>query len=65
MSRMSVVQKANFANGLLVFSSACLAVTVDPRFILVTLLMGASLLFSGAADFCGFAVIFKRMDSRP
>lgn len=64
MSKMTVAQKANFANGLLVFTSTVLAIAFDPRFIVVTLFMGASLLFSGVADFCGFALIFKKIDSR-
>jgi hypothetical protein len=58
---MSVERKARIANGLLVLVSSLLACFVDERFAWVTLFMGASLIFSGASDFCGFAVIFKRI----
>ena len=63
MSKMTVSQKANFANSLLVLTSTVLAITFDPRFIVITLFMGTSLLFSGFADFYGLAVIFKKIDS--
>jgi hypothetical protein len=58
---MSVERKARIANGLLVLVSSLLACFVDQRFAWVTLFMGASLIFSGAADYCGFAVIFQRL----
>ena len=58
---MSVERKARIANGLLVLVSSLLICFVDERFARVTLLMGASLIFSGMTDFCGFAVIFKRL----
>lgn len=57
---MSIERKARIANGLLVLLSAVLAMTVDPRFLWATLFMGASLIFSGATDYCGFAEIFKK-----
>jgi hypothetical protein len=58
---MSIERKARIANGLLVLVSSLLACFVDQRFGWITLFMGASLIFSGAVDYCGFAVIFKRL----
>lgn len=62
---MNVERKARIANGALVLASSVLAMTVDQRFVWITLLMGVSLIFSGAVDFCGFAVIFRRLGSGP
>ena len=59
---MSVDRKARLANGLLVLVSSLLAIAVDPRFGWFAAFMGASLVFSGVADFCGFAVIFKKLE---
>ena len=59
---MSVDRKARIANGLLVLVSSLLACFVDVRFAWITLFMGASLIFSGTTDFCGFAVIFQRLE---
>ena len=59
---MTIERKARIANGLLVLVSSLLALFVDLRFAWITLFMGASLIFSGAADFCGFAVIFRRLE---
>jgi hypothetical protein len=58
---MSPERKARIANGLLVLISSLLACLVDGRFGYITLFMGASLIFSGTADFCGFAVIFRKL----
>ena len=58
---MSVERKARIANGLLILLGSLLAWFVDERFVWIALFMGASLIFSGATDFCGFAVIFKRL----
>ncbi len=58
---MSDDRKARIANGLLVLVSSLLACLVDVRFAWLALFMGASLIFSGVTDFCGFAVIFKRL----
>ena len=58
---MSPERKARIANGLLILVSSLLACFVDSRFIWITLFMGASLIFSGASGFCGFAVIFRML----
>ena len=58
---MSIERKARIANGCLVLVSSLMACLVDARFAWITLFMGASLIFSGATDFCGFAVIFQRL----
>jgi hypothetical protein len=48
-------------NGTLLIVSALLALFCHPAFVWLTVLMGASLVFSGWADYCGFAVIFRRL----
>lgn len=58
---MSVDRKARIANGLLVLASSLLAMTVDIRFGWLAVFMGVSLIFSGTTDFCGFAIIFKKL----
>ena len=58
---MTVERKARIANGLLVLISGLLACVVDARFAWFAVFMGASLILSGAVDFCGFAVIFRRL----
>jgi len=51
---------ALIANGFLVITFSCLTLLGDPGFVWLVGVMGASLIFSGWTDFCGFAVIFKR-----
>lgn len=58
---MTVDRKALIANGMLVLGSSTLAITVDERFGWIVAFMGASLIFSGASNFCGFAIIFKKL----
>lgn len=59
---MSIDRKARIANGLIVLVSSLLALAVDPRFTWIVLFMGASLVFSGTADYCGFEKIFRWLD---
>ena len=54
---MSDERKARIANGLLVLASGFLACFVDIHFAWLAVFMGASLIFSGATGFCGFAAI--------
>ena len=63
-TRMSTERKARLSNGLIVFVAALLAIFWDQRAVWVVVFMGASLIFSGVTNFCGFAVIFDRLDSR-
>ena len=48
-------------NGTLLIVSVLLALFWHPAFVWLTVFMGASLIFSGWADYCGFAVIFQRL----
>ena len=57
---MSIERKARILNGMIVVIACLLTVTIDERFIWLVLFMGASLVFSGVADYCGFAVILRR-----
>jgi hypothetical protein len=61
---MSTERKARISNGLIVLVVGVLAIFWDQRFAWVAAFMGASLIFSGVTNFCGFAVIFDRLDSR-
>ena len=59
---MSADRKARIANGLLVLSSSLLGYLADPRFVWITLFMGASLIFSGTTGYCGWARIFQYLE---
>ena len=59
---MSIERKARILNGLLVLVAAVLTL-LDVRFVWMVAFMGASLIFSGVADYCGFAVILRRFQS--
>lgn len=61
---MSSERKARISNGLIILVASLLAILLDARFIWIVVFMGASLIFSGVTNFCGFAVIFDRWDSR-
>lgn len=58
---ISLERQVRIAIGLLVLSSAALAVLVHPYWIGLAAFMGAGLIFSGITDFCGLALIFGRM----
>ena len=61
-------RKAQVINGALVAVGSALTGFFDLRFVWLVLFMGASLIYSGIADFCGFAAIFDRIhpeDERP
>ena len=53
---------ARILNGSIVLAASLLSF-VDPRFAWLIWFMGASLIFSGVTNFCGFAVIFRRLES--
>lgn len=53
---------ARILNGSIVLVASLLSV-VEPRFAWLVLFMGASLIFSGASDFCGFKIILDRIRS--
>ncbi len=57
---MSNQRIARILNGLLVLVFALLAF-FDLRFQWLVLFMGCSLIFSGVADYCGFAVILEKL----
>ncbi len=61
---MSSERKARIANGMIIVVACLLTILWDQRCIWVVAFMGASLIFSGATNFCGFAVIFDRLRSR-
>ncbi len=61
---MSTQRKARISNGLIVLVAGLLAIFWDLRFAWVVVFMGVSLIFSGVTNFCGFAVIFARLESR-
>ncbi|EMI17489.1 hypothetical protein RMSM_05582 [Rhodopirellula maiorica SM1] len=50
------------ANGVLVLVVSLATLLVDDTFAWGIVLMGGSLIFSGSTGFCGFAVIFARLE---
>ena len=56
---MSIERKALILNGMIVVIACLLTALVDDRFIWLVFFMGASLIFSGVADYCGWAVILR------
>jgi hypothetical protein len=61
---MSIERKARVLNGSIVVVACLLTLLFDDRFAWLALFMGASLIFSGVTDFCGFAVILGRLQDR-
>ncbi len=59
---MSIERQARISNGMIIVVASALTIW-DDRFVWLILFMGASLIFSGISDFCGFAVIFKRLSA--
>lgn len=62
MNELSDARIARILNGTIVVAASLLTL-YDARFGWLILFMGASLIFSGAADYCGFEKIFKRLRS--
>lgn len=60
---MSHERIARIANGAIVLAAG-LATMFDPRFVWLVLLMGIGLVFSGAANFCGFKWLLERRGAR-
>jgi hypothetical protein len=58
---MSLERQVRIAIGLIVLASSILASLVHPYWIGLAAFMGAGMIFSGIADFCGLALIFGRM----
>ncbi len=58
---MSLERQARIAIGLIVLTGSALTWFYDPRWIGLPAFMGAGLIFSGLADFCGLALILGRM----
>lgn len=61
---MSTERKARLSNGLIILVAAILALFWDQRAGWIVVFMGASLIFSGVTNFCGFAMIFDGLDRR-
>ncbi len=58
---MPMARKTLIANGLVVLIVSLLAFFVDARFNWLCLLMGVSLMITGATNRCGFAVVIRRL----
>ncbi len=58
---MSLERQARIVIGLIVLTGSALTWFYDPRWIGLPAFMGAGLIFSGLADFCGLALILGRM----
>ena len=58
---ISLERQVRIVIGLIVLTGSALTWFYDPRWIALPAFMGASLIFSGLADFCGLALILGRM----
>jgi rhodanese-related sulfurtransferase len=58
---ISLERQVRIAIGLVVLSSAVLAILVHPYWMGLAAFMGAGLIFSGITDFCGLALLLGRM----
>ena len=58
---LPLMRQVQITVGLLSAAGAALALTVNPRFALVPLVIGGGLLFAGLTGFCGLAVLLAKM----
>ncbi len=57
----SLERQTRFVAGLLVLTSVLLSITVHPYFIGLAGFVGAGLVFAGATDWCGMAMLLAKM----
>ena len=58
---LPLMQQVQIVVGVITATGAVLAVTVNPRFVMIPLLMGCGLIFAGATGFCGLALILTKL----
>jgi len=58
---MSLERQVRIAAGALVFAGATLALTVHPLWVLLSLGVGAGLMFAGITDTCGMGMLLAKM----
>jgi rhodanese-related sulfurtransferase len=56
-----IVRQVQIIAGTLVLSSSILAITVNPNFVYVCVLVGAGLIIAGFSGYCGMAKILAKM----
>ena len=61
LSGIPVLRQVQITVGSIVSIGAVLALTVDPRFAWIPLIMGCGLVFAGVSGFCGLAILLARM----
>jgi rhodanese-related sulfurtransferase len=58
---LPLMQQVQIVVGILSAGGAVLALTVDPRFAVIPLVIGSGLLFAGLTGFCGLALLLAKM----
>jgi rhodanese-related sulfurtransferase len=58
---LPLMRQVQITVGFLSAAGAALALTVNPRFALVPLVIGGGLLFAGLTGFCGLALLLAKM----
>ena len=58
---LPLMRQVQIVVGTLTATGAVLALTVNPRFVIIPLLMGCGLLFAGITGFCGLALLLAKL----
>jgi len=58
---LPLMRQVQIIVGTITATGAVLAMTVNPRFVIISLLMGCGLVFAGVTGFCGLALILAKM----
>jgi len=58
---LPLMRQVQIVVGALTATGAILAMTVNPRFVIIPLLMGCGLIFAGVTGFCGLALILTKL----
>ena len=58
---LPMIRQVQIVVGAMTATGAVLALTVNPQFVIIPLLMGCGLIFAGVTGFCGLALILAKM----
>ncbi len=58
---IEIIRQVHLVAGSLILLGVLLALTVDPRFALLSGFVGAGLTFAGATGWCGMAILLRQM----
>ena len=60
-SGLPLMRQVQIIVGAITAAGAVLALTVNPRFVIIPLVMGCGLMFAGVSGFCGLALLLAKM----